>query len=50
LPRDAFTPVFGVARGAVWLADAMEQQREGRLVRPSSVYVGPRPRSVVDEA
>ncbi len=46
LPRDAFTPVFAVARCAGWLAHAMEQQREGRLVRPSSAYVGPRPKDV----
>jgi len=45
LPRDAFMPVFAVARCAGWLAHAMEQQREGRLVRPSSAYVGPRPKS-----
>jgi citrate synthase len=50
LPRDAFTPVFAVARGAGWLAHAMEQQREGRLVRPSSAYVGPRPTGVENEA
>jgi citrate synthase len=43
VPRDAFTQVFAVARCAGWLAHAMEQQREGRLVRPSSAYVGPRP-------
>ena len=43
LPRDAFTPVFAVARGAGWLAHAMEQQRTGRLIRPSSAYIGPRP-------
>src|SRR5437762_3208961 len=43
LPRDAFMPVFAVARGAGWLAHAMEQQKEGRLVRPSSAYVGPVP-------
>jgi citrate synthase len=47
LPRDAFTPVFAVARAAGWLAHAMEQQREGRLVRPSSAYVGPGPKGVV---
>src|SRR6266700_74337 len=45
-PRDAFTPVFAVARAAGWLAHAMEQQKEGRLVRPSSAYVGPRPTGV----
>ena len=44
LPHDAFTPVFAVARGAGWLAHAMEQQKEGRLVRPSSAYVGPLPK------
>ena len=43
LPRDAFMPVFAVARCAGWLAHAMEQRQEGRLVRPSSAYVGPRP-------
>jgi citrate synthase len=43
LPRDAFMPVFAVARCAGWLAHAMEQQKEGRLVRPSSAYIGPRP-------
>jgi citrate synthase len=43
LPRDAFMPVFAVARCAGWLAHALEQQREARLVRPSSSYVGPRP-------
>jgi citrate synthase len=48
LPRDAFTPVFAVARGAGWLAHAMEQRREGRLVRPSSAYVGPRPKGVAE--
>jgi citrate synthase len=38
------------ARAADWLAHAMEQQREGRLVRPSSAYVGPRPKGVAREA
>jgi len=43
LPREAFMPVFAVARGAGWLAHAMEQQKEGRLVRPASAYIGPLP-------
>jgi citrate synthase len=43
LPREAFTPVFAVARCAGWLAHGMEQQKEGRLVRPSSAYIGPVP-------
>ena len=43
LPRAAFMPVFAVARCAGWLAHAMESRRQGRLVRPSSAYIGPRP-------
>lgn len=42
-PREAFTPVFAIGRAAGWLAHAMEQQRAGRLIRPSSAYVGPVP-------
>jgi citrate synthase len=43
IPRQAFTPVFAVARAAGWTAHAREQQRLGRLIRPSSAYVGPMP-------
>jgi len=41
VPRDAFTPVFALARIAGWLAHALEQQRTGRMIRPTSRYVGP---------
>jgi citrate synthase len=43
IPRQAFTPIFAVARAAGWTAHAREQQRTGRLIRPSSSYVGPVP-------
>ena len=43
IPRQAFTPVFAAARAAGWTAHAREQQRTGRLIRPSSSYVGPIP-------
>jgi citrate synthase len=43
IPRDAFTPVFAIGRCAGWLAHAMEQQTTGRLIRPSSAYIGPAP-------
>jgi citrate synthase len=43
LPRAAFTPVFGVARAPAWIAHALEQQRSGRMIRPTSAYVGPSP-------
>jgi citrate synthase len=44
VPRDAFTQVSAIARCAGWLANAMEQQRTGRMIRPASNYVGPTPR------
>ncbi len=43
IPRQAFTPIFAVARAAGWTAHAREQQRSGRLIRPGSAYVGPMP-------
>jgi len=41
VPRDAFTLVFAVGRSAGWLAHAMEQRKAGRMMRPTSAYVGP---------
>ena len=43
IPRQAFTPIFAVARSAGWTAHAREQVRRGRLLRPSSVYTGDMP-------
>jgi len=45
LPREAFTPVFALARTPGWLAHAMEQQKTGRLIRPAANYIGPRPQA-----
>ena len=39
-----FTPTFAVSRVSGWIAHAMEQRRANRLIRPQSVYVGPRRR------
>jgi citrate synthase len=41
LPREAFTAVLAMGRSAGWSAHVMEQEREGRLIRPESRYVGP---------
>ncbi|HTO69058.1 MAG TPA: citrate synthase [Myxococcota bacterium] len=43
LPLELFSPTFAVARVAGWLAHVDEQTRGGRLIRPSSRYVGPMP-------
>jgi len=41
IPRDAFTPAFATTRAVGWLAHAMEQKATGRMLRPTSRYVGP---------
>jgi citrate synthase len=43
VPRDAFTQVFAVARCAGWIANALEQAGTGRMIRPASNYIGPKP-------
>jgi citrate synthase len=40
LETDMFTPTFAIGRLPGWIAHCLEQQREGRLIRPSSVYTG----------
>lgn len=44
VPPQMFTSMFTCARLAGWSAHILEQKRTGRLVRPSSRYVGPAPR------
>lgn len=44
-PREAFTAVFAMGRTAGWIAHAREQAQTNRLIRPQSIYVGPRPRA-----
>ncbi|MGE0223106.1 MAG: citrate synthase [Acetobacteraceae bacterium] len=41
IPRQGFTPVFAVGRCVGWIAHALEQQKTGRMIRPTSAYVGP---------
>ncbi|HYC92510.1 MAG TPA: citrate synthase/methylcitrate synthase [Thermoanaerobaculia bacterium] len=43
LDTDLFTPTFAISRVAGWIAHCLEQRQVGRLIRPQSVYVGPRP-------
>ena len=46
LPAELFTPVFALSRVGGWLAHCFEQQRQNRLIRPQSVYVGERGRVI----
>ena len=39
-----FTPTFAISRVSGWIAHAIEQRDANRLIRPQSVYVGPRDR------
>lgn len=40
LDTELFTPTFAISRTAGWIAHCFEQQATGRLIRPSSRYVG----------
>jgi citrate synthase len=48
METDIFTPTFAIGRVGGWVAHALEHIREGRLVRPSSIYVGDRGRKYVE--
>ena len=37
-----FTPTFAVSRVSGWIAHALEQRRTNRIIRPQSIYAGPR--------
>lgn len=41
VPRALFTPLFATGRVVGWLAHIAEERRVGRIMRPSSVYIGP---------
>jgi citrate synthase len=41
LPSELFTPTFAVGRVVGWAAHCLEQLRDGRLIRPQSIYIGP---------
>jgi citrate synthase len=45
IPPKLAPAMFATSRTGGWSAHVLEQKREGRLIRPSAVYVGPAPRS-----
>lgn len=50
LPRSVFTALFACARLAGYAAHYDEQRARGRLIRPKSLYVGPKPEARKAEA
>jgi citrate synthase len=46
IPPALFTSMFACARVAGWSAHILEQKGEGRLIRPTAVYVGAAPREL----
>ena len=50
VPPEMFTPMFTCARTAGWSAHILEQKQTGRLIRPSSRYIGEGPRGPEDVA
>jgi 2-methylcitrate synthase len=43
IPQELYTPVFVCSRITGWCAHVIEQQDHNRLIRPRSLYTGPRP-------
>jgi citrate synthase len=50
VPRELFSATFATARVVGWAAHVDEERRKGRLIRPTSIYVGPVPRGDAAEA
>jgi citrate synthase len=41
IPLDLYTPIFAMSRITGWVAHALEQYQNNRLIRPAADYTGP---------
>jgi citrate synthase len=41
IPLDLYTPIFAMSRVTGWVAHALEQYANNRLIRPAADYIGP---------
>jgi len=47
IPTPMFTPLFVFSRLSGWAAHVIEQRANNKLIRPTSLYIGPKPRAFV---
>ncbi|WP_129114420.1 citrate synthase [Halegenticoccus tardaugens] len=47
IPVDVYTPIFALSRVGGWIAHALEQYEDNRLIRPRARYVGDEDRTFV---
>ncbi len=40
IPTASFTPLFAASRSAGWVAHAIEQLKNNKLIRPRLLYIG----------
>jgi citrate synthase len=41
IPLDIYTPIFAMSRVSGWVAHALEQYANNRIIRPAADYTGP---------
>ncbi len=47
IPTKMFTPLFTISRVSGWSAHIIEQRANNKLIRPTSEYIGPEPKTYV---